>query len=558
MIGRLGRKTADAAKTLVYGSRFYATLLKGRHPHGFEHTPADPWPGDAAAADALFQGRYRFHGWEAAAPGEAPWLRDDMPDEWHEALHGFAWIRHFTARGGDAAQRHVRAMANDWAETFPDWHPVAWRADIIGRRMMSWVSHGQYLIHHAELTYRSRILDSLARQARHLNRAAAGAPPGLPRLTAAIGLVFAGLGLPDGRRRLAHGLNRLESELAGQILADGGHVSRNPSIHMAVLRDLIATRAALAGAGHEVPVPLQNAIDRMAPMLRFFRLGDGALAVFHGGHTETEGAVDLTLSRSGAAGKPLDSAPHAGFERLVRGRTVVVMDTGAAEPAADGACDDGAGALAFAFAVGRQRIVGNAGICRAPDETGTVPVVSDPDSTVVLDGTAPLPADTVRRYRADRPIVTCTRNESDDGIWLDADHDGYAARYGLRHHRRLYLAAAGDDLRGEDSLTATGGRKPRDVPFTLVFHLHPGVQVAPVQDGGALLRLADGSGWRVRVGGGTLAVETGFYCGGETPERTSRLVLTGRTGDGDVTVKWAFRRVEQPDEAAAAEEGTLL
>jgi uncharacterized heparinase superfamily protein len=326
---------------------------------------------------------------------------------------------------------------------------------------------------------------------------------------------------------------------------------------MAVLRDLIATRGALAGAGHEVPVPLQNAIDRMAPMLRFFRLGDGTLAVFHGGGTETEGAVDLTLSRSGASGKPLDSAPHSGFERLVRGRAVVVMDTGT--PAASHHDEgNGDGALAFVFGVGRQRIVVNAGVCGAPDASGAVPVVSDPYSTLTVDGAPALPCDVIRRYRADRPIVTCSRNESEDGIWLDADHDGYAGRYGLRHHRRLYLAAAGDDLRGEDRLAATGAKAPRDVPFTLAFHLHPAVQAAPVQDGGALLRLVDGSGWRVRVGGGHLAVEAGVYCGGETPERTTRLVLTGRTGDGETTIKWAFRRVEQPDDAAAAEEGTLL
>ncbi len=541
-------------KRLFYGSRFYAYLLKGRHPHGLETVSSDPWPGEADTADALFQGRYGFQGWETVSPGLVPWIRDDRPLAWHAELHGFTWVRHFTARGGDAAQRHVRAMVNDWAGTFTDWHPLAWRADILGRRIVSWVSHGQYLIHHAELTYRSRVLDSLARQARHLSRAAAGAPAGQPRITAALGLVYAGLGLPDGRRRLSHGLNRLESELANQILGDGGHVSRNPGIQMAILRDLIAVRAALASAGRDVPVGLQNAIDRMAPMLRFYRHGDGALALFGGGGETSEGAVDLTLARSGSAGKPLDSAPHSGFERMTCRKAVVLFDAG--YPIVRSATDAGsAGSLAFEFSIGRRRMVAGAGRCLGPDRDG---LDDGACSALTVDGAVAITPDVLRRQPADRPIVTCTRNEGDDGIWLDAEHGGYVSRYGLRHCRRLYLNAGGDDLRGEDRLEPAGNKRSKDVPFAIVFYLAPGVQAVPVQGGGALLRLEDGSGWRVRVGGGEMSVEDGHYCGKGWPERASKLVLRGRTAGKETVIKWAFRRDEQADETPEPVEGTLL
>ena len=40
-------------------------------------------------------------------------------------------------------------------------------------------------------------------------------------------------------------LTRLEAALAEQILVDGGHASRSPSVHLAVLRDLIEIRQAL-------------------------------------------------------------------------------------------------------------------------------------------------------------------------------------------------------------------------------------------------------------------------------------------------------------------------
>ncbi len=53
---------------------------------------------------------------------------------------------------------------------------------------------------------------------------------------------------------------------------DGGYVTRNPSQQLAVMRHLIDIRAALRDAQEEVPQGLQTAIDRMAPMLRFFLL----------------------------------------------------------------------------------------------------------------------------------------------------------------------------------------------------------------------------------------------------------------------------------------------
>ena len=78
-------------------------------------------------------------------------------------------------------------------------------------------------------------------------------------------------------------------------------------------------------------------------------------------------------------------------------------------------------------------------------------------------------------------------------------HDGYAAPYGLIHHRRLYLTAGGEDLRGEDRVD---GGTPQ--PFVLRFHLHPDVNVSVAQNAqAAILKLPTGrlvayprQGWR--------------------------------------------------------------
>ena len=69
---------------------------------------------------------------------------------------------------------------------------------------------------------------------------------------------------------------------ARQILPDGGHISRNPGALIELLVDLLPLRTAFTARNIAPPPALLNAIDRMMPMLRFFRHGDGNFALFNG------------------------------------------------------------------------------------------------------------------------------------------------------------------------------------------------------------------------------------------------------------------------------------
>ncbi len=115
--------------------------------------------------------------------------------------------------------------------------------------------------------------------------------------------------------------------------------------------------------------------------------------------------------------------------------------------------------------------------------------------------------------------------------------------FGLVHARQLFLAAEGDDLRGEDRLTGPAGQN-----FCVRFHLHPGVQVSLIQDGGAaLLRLPSGIGWRLRAQGAVLSVADSIYLGGEIVRKSRQLVLDGHVGSGGALVKWALRREQRAE-----------
>src|SRR5438045_9409441 len=74
---------------------------------------------------------------------------------------------------------------------------------------------------------------------------------------------------------------RLVEELERQILPDGGHISRNPGALIELLLDLLPLKQAFSARNVPPPTGLLNAIERMMPMLRFFRHGDGTFALFN-------------------------------------------------------------------------------------------------------------------------------------------------------------------------------------------------------------------------------------------------------------------------------------
>jgi uncharacterized heparinase superfamily protein len=537
-----------ALSRLFFANPLYTLTLRGRPPERLALTAQDPWPGDPAIADALFQGRFHFAGEDGQAVNQAPWDIPDRGEPWRAALHDFAWLRHFRAAGGDAARRHARALVVSWLAQHGRWDQLVWRPDVQGRRLIAWLSHGDFLLEGADETFRTAFLRALAEQSRQLSRAIGLAASGPAKLVAISALIHAGLCLPNARRRLAQGARLLDKTLAEQILADGGHVSRSPTQQLQVLRDLVALRSVLAQAKFEIPVALQNAIDRMAPLLRTFRHGDGRLALFHGGREGDEAEIDLVLSRADARGKPLSSAPHSRYERITARRAVLLIDVGAPPTAAYGAVAHAA-PLSFELSIGRDRLVVN---CGAPENPATAPAqalrATAAHSTLALADTNAVEIGADGHLNGRTCTVTAARNEANGCVWVDASHDGYAKRFGLLHRRRIYLDASGEDIRGEDSLSDTrGDRDSRNsLPFALRFHLHPDVHASLVQNGSTvLLKLASGAGYRLRAAGGTLKLEESIYLGSGQLRRTEQIVISGTTASvGETRIKWALSKVQ--------------
>ncbi|WP_185867678.1 heparinase II/III family protein [Sphingomonas sp. TF3] len=546
----LAERLAERFHRLTWRTPIHGMRLKGRHPLKLIAVPDDPFLGDARRGNALLDGRLSFRG-ESRAIAALDLVKPDFSKAFAEYLHGFSWLRDLStvatrAQGIPIAEALMRRWLDAHADTVSE---PAWRADLWGRRILLWTAHAPLILSSTDLVYRSRVLNTLARGARHIDRGAEKAAPGAPRVAAMCGVVAAGLLIPGGDVRRSATEAALTKALAASIFEDGGNVARAPAAQVDLLMLLTALREVYAARRLEAPTSVTNAIAALVPALLGVCHGDRDVSSWQGGAPVGAAALDQIIAATGVRTRPLRQAREWGYQRLAAGSTVVILD-GAPPPIArlvEGGC---ASTLAFEMSDGPHRLVVNCGGARAgvvqlpaalaeglrTTAAHSTLIVGDSNSTAIhSDGT-------LGRGVSE---VELARQESEGLSRVEASHDGYARRFGFLHRRQLILASDGRELRGEDMLLpATKRRKLAATGFAVRFHLGVGVQVSPTADGlAALLRLPGGGLWQFRCRGGTLAVEESVWIDADgRPHATMQLVITGESPAGGASVSWAFKR----------------
>lgn len=527
----------NSLRALLYASPIYRFTLGGRVPDALRLPPPSFRLGDPEVGKAILNGTFILNHYRLNL-GDIPWARPLSDPRQQADLHGFYWLADLFAAGSDDARARAAQLVRQWIDHHVKWQDIPWQPDVLGERLSAWLACFDFLTAQDE-DLAPLLLDAAMRQARHLARSCTQAPNDARIFKAVQGLIFAAICLPGMESQLDQGLSLLEREISRQIFPDGGHMERNPSRLLKLLSRFNQIRALLVAGHTEVPVALQGAIDRISPMVRALRHGDGGLALFNGGYEEDRSLVDTVLADTGVRAKALNSAPHSGFQRMVAGRTVLIMDTG--KPSKAGGAHTHAGTLSFEMSIGKDRLIVN---CGTPSSEGDH--WREPMRSTAAHSTLAVDERNSTEFKADGTFsrapqnVECHRREGDGAIWLDTSHDGYRKSAGVLHRRKLYLSAAGEDFRGEDIVEGSGGSE-----FTLRFHLHPGVHTSLVPGRSAvLLKLPSGAGWQFQATGGTMQLEESVYLSGHgEARRCEQIILRGPLHGDGAQVKWRFHKL---------------
>ncbi|WP_414472724.1 heparinase II/III family protein [Microvirga sp. M2] len=533
--------------------------------------PQDLRTADPTIATDIYSGFFAFAGRAITTSGRSPFAFAPPSRAWAEALYGFGWLRHLRAAGTALAQANARSLVDEFVSSKLGDRKTACDTQVIARRLMSFISQSPLILEGADHAFYQRFLRLIGQHVRELERhVRSGALP-QQQLMAAIALCYAGLCCEGLERHLRRASRLLARELERQILADGGHASRNPRILVELLFDLLPLRQMFASREVDTPGALLNAIDRMLPMVRMFRHGDGTLSHFNGMGVTAADHLATLLTYDDMRSQPIQHAPHSGYERMEAGRSLLVMDVGAPPPTAL-STEAGAGCLSFEFSSGSQRIVVNCGtpriagdaIIQASRSTAahSTASISDVSSCQMVGERGTWLSRRIGRWLLGRigPVVisgpervTSERGEREHAQILTASHDGYRPRFGLTHERRLQLAPKGNLLEGEDVFWGEGAATTEAV---IRFHLAPGVRASRAQGGRVvMLVLPNQEAWQFTALPLEASVEDSvFLAAPDGMRRTEQIVLGIRPGETP-SVRWRFERLArtfnpgQPSEA---------
>jgi uncharacterized heparinase superfamily protein len=524
-------------------------LKHGKQPLKIVAVPRDHVQGDRQRGEALMKGEFVV-GSETIRLRNLDFAKIGTKGAVAEQLHGFAWLRDLaSAASREKGARLAEAVAGRWLLAHGAKVDDAWAPHLWGERILFWAAYAPYILSSSDGGYRSALLNTLARGARHLDGSADKAAAGLDRITAWCGVVAAGLLVQGGVPRVARGEAGLARALASAQFDDGGLVSRSPFEQALLVDRLGLLRSCYLAAKQTIPEGIEGAGQAALAALHGVAMGDGALSSWQGCNPGDAARLTTLIEGCGLRARPLRQARGWGYHRMSALGTVLVID--AAPPPPQKIAERGcASTLAFELSDGGQRLIVNCGgpgplPTELPHElvqglrttaAHSTLVLADTNSTnIVADGSLGKGVED----------VTIERNEDNDSSRLEASHDGYVRAFGVIHKRSLMLGNDGKELRGADQLMPKGRKKIREsAPYAVRFHLAPGVEPTITADGmGAILRSKRAPPWNFRCRGGNLQTEESLWIDGRgDPHPTTQLVIVGEVSALGGEIGWQFRR----------------
>jgi len=529
--------------------------VRAKAPQRLLIAPQDIRTVDPTIASEIQDGYFAFGGKIVNAGALSPFEIEAQSKSWARALGGFGWLKHLRAADAQTSRANARALVADFLKLRgrPAADDPMWEPRVVSRRILAFLSQSPMLLQDAEPDFYRRFMHHFARARTQLLRALTEDAQGEWRLFAAIALAELAVCSDADQRTQRAATQLLGRELSRQLMADGGHIARNPQTIVDLLLELLPLRQAYAARGTQMPASLLNAIDRIMPMLRLLRHGDGTLALFNGMSVTQPELIATLLAYDDVRGRALLNAPYSGYQRMEAGGAALIVDTGRPPPPAY-STEAHAGCLSFEFSFGGERIIVN---CGAPgpnrNAAREMARTSAAHSTLIIDDTSSCRFSSsagLDRFFQGQILsgptrVEVARSNTADGERLALSHDGYASRFGFVHARTLTLSPDGGRLLGEDSLTRA--QQPGTAAahrFASRFHLHPSVAATSIWEGqGVVLDLPSGERFTFDAGGRAVALEDSiFFAAPNGPRGSRQMVIEGRI-EGDVTIAWTLARV---------------
>src|SRR3954447_19411811 len=162
-----GSADRDVVQKLARGS-LLSRLKSSRQPLKLAAVPRDHVTGDRQRGATLLAGKFAS-GSEALSLTDLDFAAVGAEGPLAQQLQGFSWLRDLSAAASrENGARLAEAMLGRWLIAHGTKVDAAWAPHLWGERVLFWTAYAPYVLSSADSGYRSALLNTLARGARHL------------------------------------------------------------------------------------------------------------------------------------------------------------------------------------------------------------------------------------------------------------------------------------------------------------------------------------------------------------------------------------------------------
>ncbi|MBP9752451.1 MAG: hypothetical protein KBD31_01390 [Proteobacteria bacterium] len=534
-------------KSAFIRSPITAVSLKNRE-FILQKTYNAPWPGDSFIAQNFLHGRFDLgHKILSFADFMNALATPDLLDnQTLLQVHSFEWIKDLRCISDNMSRRLTRQLIDQWIEHNGQWNKnitsnAALEPHIMGCRLSNWISCFDFFGASADEDFLIRFKKTLIFQYNILSKQFKNIADPIQKLMALKGLIFVATLLKDETYKVSKYLECIEELCNKQILNDGGHITRDPVIHFYILRDLVDIRSLIRLFHLDDAEFLNTNIQKMVPILRLFRHGDGTLAEFLSPKQKllplrgapSQAYIDMVLSIADIKGRPPGKAPDMGYERINTKSGQVIINVKPQIELTERFFGPGTGILNFEWGLGKNKNI----------QKGDVLIQIKPNHWVQ----APIGKDSPQVMKIDRQLK--------EGKYLfEADFESVIAPHKLdktsiifNHQRQLYLGGEEGDLRGQDRLLLSV-----DCLAAVRFVFAKGIEVTSISSSnayGAIIRIPQKDVqtikktdkkayqfWRLI----SSPVQEVYIHKDDELNQTAVLLVQNITADKPNLIKWAF------------------
>ncbi len=413
-------------------------------------TPAR-WP----ALPELQAGKIRLLGQLRELGGAPGWDHADAPRLWRFHLYYWDWAWGLAANSDRLAARALFArLWRSWQASTGFGRGDVWHPYPAALRGWSWCGLHRDLVAGSDIEpdFVAGLAAHTGFLRRHLEYDVGGNHL-IKGLKALVGLAvfFA----DEHLLRLA--TRRLNSQLARQILADGGHYERAPAYHCQVLADLIDVADLLRAGGQAPPGEITTAVDRMRYWLGAVLTPDGQVPLLNDGYPVDHEflAVLRPAPDPVTSASPVLVLRETGLVRAVAGAWHLLADVG---PPCPPSLPAHAHADTFGCLVHVDKVpllVDTGTSIYEPGPARRHERSTAAHSTVQVDGADSTEVWGVFRAGRRARVSGLAVHTNPSGVICEAVHDGFRFLPGRPIHRRRW-SLTNDELQIEDLVTGRG------------------------------------------------------------------------------------------------------